>query len=275
MAFSDTTDATSSTAAAVKTAGGLAVAKNLCVGGDASFGVASPKSNNANSAWIQNSNSLIECFSGVTATYTLNAYRNSGGSLSYITTGIASVLYQYNGDLVYQTAASGSGDDAITFTDRFKCSNAGLVTCAAVNLGDTDLGDYKEGTWTPAVTGTTGSAGTYAASTAVGTYTRIGRVVYVKFSIVLTSKGSWTGNAQITGLPYTSSSASNTYSVAALGAYRYVTSSSTYSQVGITITPNVTSINLLESGNNASLSNLPMANIANNSELYGELFYFV
>lgn len=64
------------------------------------------------------------------------------------------------------------------------------------------LDDYEEGTWTPGVAfggATTGI--TYSSQT--GLYTKIGRVVFLEGQIILTSKGSATGNATITGFPFT------------------------------------------------------------------------
>jgi len=57
------------------------------------------------------------------------------------------------------------------------------------------------GTWTPDLTFGGASTGiTYG--TQSGSYVRIGSLVYVRFRIVLTSKGSATGAATIAGLPF-------------------------------------------------------------------------
>jgi hypothetical protein len=61
---------------------------------------------------------------------------------------------------------------------------------------------YAEGTWTPGLTFGGGSTGMTFSSQS-GTYTRIGRVVLFDGVIILTAKGSSTGNALITGLPIT------------------------------------------------------------------------
>lgn len=64
------------------------------------------------------------------------------------------------------------------------------------------LDDYEEGTWTMGVSfggGTTGI--TYSYNT--GYYTRIGNIVIISGLCVLTSKGTSTGDAVITGLPST------------------------------------------------------------------------
>lgn len=62
--------------------------------------------------------------------------------------------------------------------------------------------DYEEGTWTPTLTFGGGSTGiTYSEQS--GKYLKIGQLVFVKSRITLTSKGSSTGQALVTGLPFT------------------------------------------------------------------------
>ena len=64
------------------------------------------------------------------------------------------------------------------------------------------LDDYEEGTWTPVIGGEGGQSGqSYSGQT--GYYTKIGRIVTVTFRVVLTNKGTITGNAAIKGLPFT------------------------------------------------------------------------
>jgi hypothetical protein len=71
------------------------------------------------------------------------------------------------------------------------------------------LDDYEEGTFTPTITFGGGSTGiTY--STQVGSYTKIGNKVFYFVYIILTSKGSSTGAAQVAGMPFTASG-SNAY----------------------------------------------------------------
>lgn len=61
---------------------------------------------------------------------------------------------------------------------------------------------YEEGTFTPAVAFNGNTAGiTYASRE--GRFTRIGNRVYFSLRVVLSSKGSNTGEARINGLPYT------------------------------------------------------------------------
>ena len=65
------------------------------------------------------------------------------------------------------------------------------------------LDDYEEGTWTPNLAFGGGSTGmTYTSQ--VGSYTKTGRLVFARLFITLSNKGSSTGIAQITNLPFAS-----------------------------------------------------------------------
>lgn len=63
------------------------------------------------------------------------------------------------------------------------------------------LDDYEEGTFTPTLTFGGGATGMTFASRA-GSYVKVGRIVTVQIRITLTAKGSSTGSAEITGLPF-------------------------------------------------------------------------
>jgi len=80
-------------------------------------------------------------------------------------------------------------------------SGAG-ITFPATQSASTDvntLDDYEEGTWTPSVGGTA----TY--TTQAGTYTKIGRVVHVRFILTINVIGTGS-QLVISGLPFTESS---------------------------------------------------------------------
>lgn len=81
------------------------------------------------------------------------------------------------------------------------------VPAAGVNT----LDDYEEGTWTPVLGGSGGTAG-QAYTTQVGRYTKIGKRVTVEGYIVLSAKGTITGNCQIQGLPFTQENTANYFS---------------------------------------------------------------
>jgi hypothetical protein len=82
-------------------------------------------------------------------------------------------------------------------------SGAG-ITFPATASASTDantLDDYEEGTWTPTLV-FSGGAGTLSYTTRVGTYTKIGRVVYLSMDLVV-SKGTASGTLDtISGIPF-------------------------------------------------------------------------
>ncbi len=86
-------------------------------------------------------------------------------------------------------AASGAG---ITFP----------ATASASSDANT-LDDYEEGTWTPAIIGSTSQSG-QVYSSQVGTYTKIGRQVTARFYLQLSTEGTFSGfYLLISGLPFT------------------------------------------------------------------------
>lgn len=97
---------------------------------------------------------------------------------------------------VRHTGNTGSGTSAL------KIDGTGLATFSGgINLGDTTLSNYKEGSWTP-----TATAGSIAGSNIsyAGKYTRIGDTVHINLKISATANdlviGSYVG---ISGLPFT------------------------------------------------------------------------
>lgn len=62
---------------------------------------------------------------------------------------------------------------------------------------------YEEGTWTPTVSAFTGAYTTVTGQ--VGSYTRIGRQVTVKFQFMVTNKGTGSTGYNITNLPFAAS----------------------------------------------------------------------
>lgn len=113
------------------------------------------------------------------------------------------------------------------------------ITFPATAVASSDantLDDYEEGTWTPVVEGAT-TAGTYVLTTAVGRYTKIGRLVYVMADIAVDTTGNTagTGSLEISGLPFTSASGAtfvgngniDSSATAFIAAYPYISGSST------------------------------------------------
>ena len=84
-------------------------------------------------------------------------------------------------------------------------TNGSGITFPATQSSSTNantLDDYEEGTFTPTIKFGGNSAGqTYSAQT--GIYVKIGQIVLVQMNVGFTNKGSSTGTAKITGLPFT------------------------------------------------------------------------
>jgi hypothetical protein len=82
---------------------------------------------------------------------------------------------------------------------RFK----NLYLSGGVYVGGTTsanyLDDYEEGTWTPVASGTGYSFGTHS-----GAYVKVGDLVYVTASIVITTVGTNTSSIGLSGFPFTS-----------------------------------------------------------------------
>lgn len=138
------------------------------------------------------------------------------------------------------------------------------ATAVAVADANT-LDDYEEGTWTPTITFGGSSTGiTYAASSQIGTYTKIGNLVTIRAYIALSNKGSSTGAARIADLPFTPINTLNQYWAGSLG----VTTVSYTGYPWATTLHGTAAISLKQTTEAGTPSNLLDTNFANSSELY-------
>jgi hypothetical protein len=171
----------------------------------------------------------------------LNAQYSLAGALSISTSGVERARFTANG---------------LTFNGDTAAANA--------------LDDYEEGTWTMGVTFGGNAVGvTYGANT--GAYTKIGRKVTVTGYLALSNKGSSTGAALITGLPF--AIGTGTQFPAAAPAFFVTVSYTGIPQiVGLSAASVLECFQLSALG---SLSALTNANFANSSEVYVSFTYFV
>lgn len=90
-----------------------------------------------------------------------------------------------------------------TTVGKIEASSSGI----SIYLGGTGsanaLDDFEEGTFTPSLEGTSGSAGSVAYSDRVGYYVKIGKIVHIQLRMVMSNLGSWGGNMYVSGLPFT------------------------------------------------------------------------
>ena len=144
------------------------------------------------------------------------------------------------------------------------------ATAVAVANANT-LDDYEEGTWTAGIAFGGASAGvTYSGQQ--GTYTKVGRQVTCIGVVALTSKGSSTGAATITGLPFTVAANEPNYGGVAFG-YNYQV---TFADMlfGRTLAGGTTIV-LAETTNAGVDSEITNADFTNASVLRFTLTYFV
>jgi hypothetical protein len=152
------------------------------------------------------------------ATTLIRLYNESdGGAAISMDNGVGG-----KGALAFSAESTGGGTDDIALifsnsfngsalTERMRLTSDGYLRMASGSLGiqfngDTAaanaLDDYEEGTWTMGVSFGGASVGVTYINNA-GRYTKIGRQVTASGYLALSSKGSSTGDAEITGLPFT------------------------------------------------------------------------
>ncbi len=158
------------------------------------------------------------------------------------------------GNIVPATAAKG-----INFT----------ANTPAAGMTSQLLNWYEEGTWTPSITfGGAAVALTYDAQS--GWYTRVGNLVTVQCIVFMSSKGSSTGNVQISGLPF-ATTANNFKRNGGYGFFDRVTPCQVLTDTSAT----TFTLSTLSSGPSSSSATLTDANFANNSYMSITFSYFV
>ena len=200
--------------------------------------------------------------------------------------------------ILYQTGFSGRAEIGLTGDDdfHFKVSGDGATFFEALRLTRTSglvtlpigqlkfpatqnpssdvntLDDYREGTFTPTLAGTT-TAGANTYSLQVGSYTKIGNRVFFSVAINLTAKDpAMAGLVRIAGLPFTANSG------VAFNLVNVTTSNVTLG-AGVTTFGAVfgasTFLSLFLAASGAVSSNLGAAAIGNASEVYAVGAYVV
>jgi len=132
------------------------------------------------------------------------------------------------------------------------------------------LDDYEEGTWTLGVTFGGGSTGLTTDLNA-GEYTKIGRQVSISGYISFTNKGSSSGIALLTGLPFTNGAATSHYTSASLRLTDITFANQYMGYVNVSSTTIVLE-EVTEGGTKTALTD---ANFANNSTVLVNATYFV
>ena len=169
-------------------------------------------------------------------------------------------------DTLGGASATGTGGLARATSPTFVTPTLGVAAATSINFGDEALSNYDEGTFTGGVSfggGTTGI--TYNSQS--GRYIRVGKLCYFGLAIVMTAKGSSTGAALITGLPFTTVNGSSP-------SYQVMTKNINLDTAGgfysTSARPSgaATTLALREIGDNNTYTALTDADFGNDTELY-------
>ena len=167
-------------------------------------------------------------------------------------------------------------DLAATFTSSGNLafpSGQGIDFSATAGTGTSELlDDYEEGVWNPIIGGSGGQSGqSYTAQN--GSYVKVGSMVMCTFDVVLSNKGTITGEVQISGLPFTSANGADfRYAAPSFGLWQNLATAYVYLS-GVVI-DNSTRMPIRGATAAATaLSSIATADINNNARFSGTVVY--
>jgi hypothetical protein len=215
-----------------------------------------------------------------------NWYNNSSGADIYTVTGAAGIYAISAGTHAWYNAPSGTAGNAMSLTQALTLNTNGVlalqgastsatgvgITFPATQSASTDantLDDYEEGTCNLTLAFGGASVGiTYANQLFV--YTKIGRQVTITGELQLLNKGSSTGTAVISGLPFPAISGQGGYASAGVS---YTLGFSFTGILGMVTLPNTSTVgfNILSNGTVTALTN---SNFTNTSDILFTVTYF-
>lgn len=207
--------------------------------------------------------------------------RFKGGDNAIIDVGSNSATYQWIQATDLSTLAvnyplalnPNGGTVSVGALFDISASTAGQIKFPATQNASADantLDDYEEGTWTPSISfggGTTGI--TY--NSRVGRYLKIGRVVTAQGYVQLTSKGSSTGAANLTSLPFTSVNVSNAYTTVIISYYNAFSSLNYF--LSAYVNTNATTCVFVQGSNTGGVTAITDGNFTNTSEFIFSITY--
>lgn len=230
----------------------------------------------SNTGGVHRSNSAAESDSISNLFYVQNAAGTKAFNIQLSSTNVGSA-WAYNGSAWLEGWTVTTSGDFKLPANNLVVGTAGKgidfsANTHAAGMTSELLDWYEEGTWTPGLSfGGANTGIAYVAGYTNGRYTRIGNRVFVQGAIILSSKGSATGPALITGLPFTNLNALDAYPAVAL-SLRNVTFANQYQAY---IIANSTTIGLYEITEAGSVSDITDADFGNSSEVQFSASYCV
>jgi hypothetical protein len=182
----------------------------------------------------------------------------------------------YTNDTQRMKLPAAGGVQAVTTVsvgDATPSSSGAGITFPATQSASSNantLDDYEEGTFVPTVTFGGASVGvTYNTTYTSATYTKIGNRVCVSGYILLSNKGSSTGEASIGNLPFTSEGGPTKYLGASFGGTDFTFANQFWARIA----PSSTSIDLYESTEAGAASTITSSDFTNSTQLYFSATY--
>jgi hypothetical protein len=250
------------------------------------------------SAWgsgltaLQVKNASIQSNASNSTVYYQNAFFD-GANDKYIATNAASAYQQSSGAHIWFSAVSGTAGNNASFSERMRINAGAPILCLAggsttatgtgiafpasqsASSDANTLDDYEEGSWTPDLReGATSRSPTY--SQISGSYTKIGRLVCVRWGFILSNKGSGSGSTvlRIYGLPFTSRNITGGYQEPNISVG--TGNLNTASNAGIArMYVESNAVHLEGRLANGSDTVWPYSDLTNTSYIIGEVFYEV
>jgi len=222
-------------------------------------------------------NAINESTTGITG-FTGTAFTGTAMSANQLVAGGAtsSTLQNIAGGAATSTVLIGNGVSTLpSFSATPQLTALGIGAAAGASGltfdGTNLLANYATGTWTPGIAfggGTTGI--TY--SSQVGYYTRIGNVVHISLIVSLSNKGSSSGQATVTGLPFTTGAHSNTAVVSTFNSNITYTG---FNAVVLQFNNSATTMGVIVSISGGAASPVSDTSFANTSAIVGSGFYII
>jgi hypothetical protein len=196
-----------------------------------------------------------------------NVYLSGNSSHAGIQFGSTSVLGFQNGSVPNNTLDLGNG--TATWKDLYLGGGLYVGGTGTANK----LDDYEEGTWTPTLTGSSGSGQVY--NQQHGAYVKVGKFVVLTGYVSLTNKGTVSGSVLISNFPFTVDNGDEYYSGTTFynanltlpsnnyGAGAYPTPNQTYAQMFSQNSGGSSGLNWSAMNNNSQIGAFTIAYITN------------